>query len=278
MNPTISTVKNQTPPLLRSRAFSKGIEGVLATVPEIRVAAVAVRVRVLPDALVGPATGDSTNGARILSQHQRVICAEGSAAAGTGVPPVSGGVDHGIATRLAVVGLAEVLDPCNHIGFAQPVAGRTGWVILDIEHAGQGLAIGGPATPVGKEELGLGCTGTGVRVSKMITTPNKTGIGCTLVMAGEGAVDIGRALRGLGMISVSIEVSIEVSIGVSIGVSIEVCERSVEAYLDYDESSAGIIGTGEVHGTLVAGDIKALNPTGAGLQGIGARGTGHKNE
>lgn len=85
-------------------------------------------------------------------------------------------------------------------------------------------------------------------------------------MAGEGAVDIGRALRGLGMISVSI------------GVSIEVCERSVEAYLDYDESSAGIIGTGEVHGTLVAGDIKALNPTGAGLQGIGARGTDRKNE
>lgn len=76
-------------------------------------------------------------------------------------------------------------------------------------------------------------------------------------MAGEVAVDIGRALRGLGMISVSIEVSTEVST--------EVCERSVEAYLDYDESGAGIVGTGEVHGTLVAGDIKALNPTGAGL-------------
>lgn len=115
---------------------------------------------------------------------------------------------------------------------------------------------------MGKEELGLGCTGSGVRVSKMITTPNKTGIGCTLVMAGEGAIDIGRALRGLGMISVSIGL----------------CERSVEAYLDYDESGAGIIGTGEVHGTLIAGDIKALNPTGAGLQRIGARGTGSENE
>jgi len=121
-----------TPSLLRLRAFSKGLERVLVAIPDIRITTVTVGIRVLPEALVWPATRHGADGASILSQHQGVVGTEGSAAAGAGVPPVSGGVDHGVATSLAVVGLAEVLDPGNHVGWAQSVAGRTGWVILNI--------------------------------------------------------------------------------------------------------------------------------------------------
>jgi len=125
----------------------------------------------------------------------------------------------------------------------------------------QGLAIVGPIAPMREKVLGLSCTGTGVWVSKVIGAPNETGIGGTIVVVGEGTIDVGRALRGLGMISVSIRL----------------CERPT-IYLGHEKWGTGIIGTREVHVDLVAGDIKALNPIGAGLQRIGTRSTSCEKE
>lgn len=50
---------------------------------------------------------------------------------------------------------------------------------------------------MGQEVLGLGGTGARVREGKVVAATDETGIGCALVVAGEGAVDVGCTLGGL---------------------------------------------------------------------------------
>jgi len=53
----------------------------------------------------------------------------------------------------------EVVDPGYHRGVREAVAGRPGGVVFDVEHAGKGDAVSGPATAVRDEVVCLGCTG-----------------------------------------------------------------------------------------------------------------------
>ena len=97
------------------RTLGKSLQRILITIPQIRITAVGVRVRVLPEALVRPASRNSANGASVLSKHQRVVTAERSAISCAGAPPIGSTVDHGVSTSLAVVGFSKVLDPGNHV-------------------------------------------------------------------------------------------------------------------------------------------------------------------
>lgn len=92
---------------------------------------------------------ESFDGVGPVGQHQRVLATEVAAIASASAPPVGGGIDHGIPASLAFVGLTKVTDPGHHVGGAQPIAGGTGRVVLDVQHTRQGNTIVGPATAVG---------------------------------------------------------------------------------------------------------------------------------
>lgn len=132
-----------------------------------------------------------------MRQNQRVVGTKVTVVTGASLPPVGGGVDHGVAASLAVVGLAEVLDPGSHVGRTEAVAGRAGWVVLQVQHSREGLAIIGPAATVGEEVLGLAGSGAGGGLRKVVTTSDETGRGCPLVVAGEGLINVAGALSGL---------------------------------------------------------------------------------
>lgn len=83
-------------------------------------------------------------------------------------PPVGGAVDHRIPLGLAVVGVDEVLDPRHHGGRAEVEARGAGGVVLDVEHAGEGDAVVGPAAAVRDEVGRLGAAGAGVRVREVV--------------------------------------------------------------------------------------------------------------
>jgi len=96
-----------------------------------------------------------------------------------------------------MIGIHEVLDPGDHGRLAEAVAGRAGRVILDVEHAREGAAVGGPAAAVREEEGGLAAAGAGVGVSEVVAAADEAGVGGAGVVGGEAGVDVGSAFRGL---------------------------------------------------------------------------------
>lgn len=184
------------------RSLGKDLEIVFTAIPQIRVSAITVRIRVLPEALVWPTARDGADGTGVLGQHQRIILTEVAAVARTCAPPVGRGIDHGIPTRLAFVSLTKVTDPGYHVRGTKPVASGTRWIVLDIQHAGQSNAIVGPTTTVGQEEVCLIGARAGIGVSEVIATTNETGAGCAFVVAGERAVGVCCTFGGLFLQSV----------------------------------------------------------------------------
>ena len=91
----------------------------------------------------------------------------------------------------------ETLDPGDHRGGAQPVAGRSRRVVFDVEHAREGDAVRGPAAAVGEEEVRLGRAGAGVRVCEVVAAADEAGGGGARVVRGEGGVDVGGSFGGL---------------------------------------------------------------------------------
>ena len=135
----------------------------------VRIAAVSVRVRILPNRLVGPAARNRPGGAPVPRQHERTGGVEGGALARALTPPIVGGVDQGVARCLGMVLRHEALDPGNHGRLAQTIAGGAAGVVLYVEHAGQCDAVARPAAAMGEEECRLCTPGAGVRVSEVVT-------------------------------------------------------------------------------------------------------------
>lgn len=150
-------------------------------------------------------------------------------------PPASGGVDHGVATRGSLVGLAELLDPGGHGGRGEAVAAG-----LEVEHTRQGLAIAGPAAAVGNEVLGLGLAGAGAWLGEVVSAADELGIRGAGVVFAEGRVGVGGALGGLLLLVWS-------------------WLQDGKTYLDHDEAGAGGISTRVVDVGLVVGDVEALD-------------------
>ncbi len=92
----------------------------------------------------------------------------------------------------------EVCDPGNHSGGAEAVAGCARGVVFDVEHAGEGPAVGGPAAAVGEEEGRLGGAGAGGRAGEVVAAAEEGGAGGAGVVLGEGGVDVSGAFGGLG--------------------------------------------------------------------------------
>lgn len=92
----------------------------------------------------------------------------------------------------------EVGDPGDHGAGAEPVAGRARGVIFDVEHAGEGAAVGGPAAAVGEEEGRLCGAGAAVWVREVVAAAEEAGGGGAGVVLGEGGVDVAGAFGGLG--------------------------------------------------------------------------------
>lgn len=169
----------------------------LAAIPKIRVTSIGVLVRVLPEALSGPAAGDGTDRSAVASQNQGVVLAERCAVTGASLPPVRGGVDHGVPASLGLVGLTEVLDPGDHVGLTDPVAFVARWIVFNVQHTGQGLAVVRPTSTMSEEVRGLGGTRATVRVGKVVTTSNQIGLARTFVVTRESLVGVGGAFRRL---------------------------------------------------------------------------------
>ena len=98
-------------------------------------------------------------------------------------PPIISAVNHRIARRLGMIFRDEALYPRHHFGMAQTVAGGAVGVVFDVEHAGEGDTVAGPAAAVSEEEGRLGASCAGVRVGEVVTAADETGACCSVVMA-----------------------------------------------------------------------------------------------
>ena len=112
-------------------------------------------------ALIGelPKTGKHSLGriadrARVTRQDEGVI-SKAAVVACASFPPVQGGVDHGISTRLGLVCVSERVDPTDHRRGGQAVARVARGSVFDIQHARQRLAVTRPATTVLEKIVGL---------------------------------------------------------------------------------------------------------------------------
>lgn len=117
------------------------VKTVKAGAEDIRVTSVLVGICVLPDGLERPASGDGAVRGAPGSEHERVGVVEGAAVAGASLPPAWVGVEHGIAGGLAVVVVAELLDPGDHGALAQAPACSAAALALEIEHTGESDAV-----------------------------------------------------------------------------------------------------------------------------------------
>ena len=116
----------------------------------------------------------------------------------TRIPPIIRTIDNRIPRRLRMIRVHEILDPGDHGGRAEAVARRAVRVVLDVEHAGQGDAVTGPAAAVGEEVVGLRGAAAGVRVGEVVAAADETGGGGAVVVGGEGGVDVVGAFCCLG--------------------------------------------------------------------------------
>ena len=167
------------------------------TIEVVRIPTISISIRILPNCLIRPTSRDSSRRTTISRQHKRTGSVERSTIASTGRPPIVGRINHGIPTRLAVVCVHEVADPGDHGGVAEPVAGRPGRVVLNVEHARKCSAVGTPSASMFKKEFGLDRARAGAWVSEVVSTTDQLGVGCADVMAREAWIDKARAFRRL---------------------------------------------------------------------------------
>lgn len=186
----------------RLRALSQSLETIKRAVEDIRITTIGIRVRILPNSLITPPSRNRTDRARPPRQHQRVGRGKALGVASALAPPRVVGVNHGVATRLAVVAVGKGLDPRHHGRGRQAVAGRLAGDGLEVDHAGQGDAVLGPAAAVREEVVRLSSAGGGVRVRKVVAAADQAGRGGAGVVRGELGVNVigsfGGLLRGGG--------------------------------------------------------------------------------
>ena len=91
-------------------------------------------------------------------------------------PPVIGTVNHRVPGRLAVIRGHKILDPADHGGLTEAVARRAIGVVFDVEHAGKGDTIAGPAPAVRKEIGRLRTAAAFVGVGEVVSTTDKARI------------------------------------------------------------------------------------------------------
>ena len=168
-----------------------------STVKNIRISAISITVRVLPDGLEWPVARDGSGGGGVAGQDQRGGGGEGCAVARALAPPVCCAVDHGVAGGLSVVGVREILNPGHHGRLAEAVAGSTAWVVLDIEHARESDSVTRPPTSVGEEVGGLSDARAGIRVGKVVAATDEASVRSPNVVVGETGIDVIRAFCGL---------------------------------------------------------------------------------
>lgn len=161
------------------------------TVEDVIISTISVAIRFLPDGLIRPAARYCAGRTVVVCQNQRAQSVECARIASALFPPVCGAVDHGIRLGLGVISIDEILNPGNHCGLAQAVAGGTRRVILDIQHARKSPSITGPSSSVGEEEVSLSGTGAFIRVGKVIAATNEACFSRTGVVRRERGINVG---------------------------------------------------------------------------------------
>ena len=157
-------------------------------IKNIRIPPISITIRILPNSLIRPPTRNSPRTTPIPRQHKRTSATEGSTITRAGTPPVIRAVDERVAASLAVVGGDEALDPGDHGGGGEAVAGGAVGVVFDVEHPREGDAVAGPAAAVGEEEGRLRCAGGFVRVGEVVAAPDEAGVCGAGVVGGEFGV------------------------------------------------------------------------------------------
>ena len=168
----------------------------LGTVEAVSIAAVCVRVGVLPEAPDSPATREGADCIGVVSKHQRVSGCKGVGVARARFPPRWAEVKHGPASGLAVISVAEVLDPRHHCARRQTPALAVA-LGFEIQHTGQGDSVSRPATAVGEEVLGLSSASRLAWMSEVVTTADQASSCGALILRREGRREIVSALGGL---------------------------------------------------------------------------------
>ena len=69
----------------------------------------------------------------------------------------------------------EVRNPRDHGGLRKTIAGRTGGIVFNIQHAGKGDAVAAPTAAMRKEEVCLCGARAAIGVRKVVATPDEVG-------------------------------------------------------------------------------------------------------
>src|SRR5215467_14040387 len=134
---------------------------------------------------------------RVVGYPERVVFAEATVVAGAVFPPVGVRVDHRVGMFLVGVLVGEVLDPRHHLRWSEPVALGAVRVELNVEGAGQGQAVAGPAAAVLDEVVSLGFAARVVRDGKVVSPPDHSLEVGTLVLVVEVGISVVSGLGGL---------------------------------------------------------------------------------
>lgn len=172
------------------------------SVKGIGIAAPGSLVGELPEGVEAPARRELSDGAGVTSDDQGALAAKRSAVAGARLPPAGRGVNQGIDAGGRVVRLDKVGHPVDHGARGQAVTSGTAGVVLHVKHSRQRDAVLGPATAVRQEVLGLGGTGRGGRLSKVIATADEASLCRAGVVGAEAGVLVGDAFGSLSSVSV----------------------------------------------------------------------------
>lgn len=89
-----------------------------------------------------------------------------------------------------------------------------------------------------QEVLGLGSAGAGVRVGEVVGTADQASTGSTIIVTGEGGIDVGGTFSRL--------------IQFLLAKTSRQSQVYAEAHLDHDESSTGSVSPSKVNSALVA--------------------------
>lgn len=86
------------------------------TIEDVRITSVRVTIRILPDSLIAPVSGDGTwPNVIVCSQDQGTSGTERGGIARAGAPPVICGVNEWVNAFGIIVGVDEVADPAHHL-------------------------------------------------------------------------------------------------------------------------------------------------------------------
>src|SRR5699024_642067 len=98
---------------------------------------------------------------------------------------------------LVAVAVREAHDPLAHLLRGEPVVAGQAGVALEVDHAGQGDAVVGPAAAVVEEEVGLFLGTAGIGAGEVIAAAGEAGIAGAEELVVESGAAVGAALRGL---------------------------------------------------------------------------------